>query len=79
MSENEFNILKGMINELSDAFKEFQEKALSMIGKNDTRITRLEQICEDETNYKKRFWDNFWRLIPIILTGALVIEKLWGK
>ena len=79
MSDNEFNVLKNMINELNTAFLTFQEKALGLIAKNNDRLTILEQICEDENNYRKRFWDNFFRLIPIILTIALVIKAFWGS
>ena len=79
MSDNEFNILKGMINELNTAFELFQDKAMELILKNDKRLIKLEQICEDENNYRKRFWDNFFRLIPIILTIALLIKAFWGS
>ena len=79
MSDNEFNILKNMINELNKAFLAFQDKALGLIAKNNDRLIKLEQIYETETNYKKRFLDSLLKIIPIILTIALVIKAFWGK
>jgi len=78
MSDNEFNTLKTMITDLNKAFELFQDKAMELILKNDKRLIKLEQICEDENNYRKRFWDNLLRIIPIILTIALLIKAFWG-
>ena len=79
MSDNEFNTLKTMITDLNKAFELFQDKAMELILKNDKRLIKLEQICEDENNYRKRFWDNLLRIIPIILTIALLIKAFWGS
>ena len=79
MGDNEFNVLKNMINELNTSFFAFQEKALGLIAKNNDRLIKLEQIYETETNYKKRFLDSLLKIIPIILTIALVIKAFWGK
>jgi len=69
MMENEFNILKNMITDLSDAFYTFQEKALSMIGRNNDRLTKLEQICEDGEKY----WQKFIKVFTAILMTATFI------
>ena len=65
MSDNEFNILKGMIIDLSKKL----DQAMSMIVRNNDRITRLEQICEDGEKY----WQKFAKVFTAILMTATFI------